>query len=262
MQRLKLFLSIVFVISFIFSVHVKAADPLKSAVENKLDAQKETIQSQQRIDTMAEETRDMVQEYKTLLRSVDGLKTYNDQLNTLVKKQKENLSSIQRQLGHVEDTQRNIIPLMLRMIEVLDEFITLDLPFLQEERQTRLAAIKDMMDRPDVTLPDKFRRIMEAYQIEMEYGRTIEAYEGEVSLDGRNQTVEILRIGRMALLYSTLDHQNVGQWDKYAKKWISLDSNYNRSIQQGLKIARKQAPPDLFKIPVLAPEKVKAEVTK
>lgn len=241
---------------------VHSADALNSAMKSKLEAQNETIQSQQRIDSLADETRDMGQEYKTLLRSIDGLHTYNDQLEVLVKKQKESLDSIHRQLGHIEGTQRNIIPLMLRMIEVLEEFISLDLPFLKEERQMRLAAIKEMMDRPDVTLPDKFRRIMEAYQIEMEYGRTIEAYSGDINSNGQTQTVEILRVGRLALLYSSLDHHNVGQWDKYQKKWVPLDDSYKRNIQQGLKIANKQAPPDLFKIPVTAPEKVKTEDKK
>ncbi len=242
-----------------YPVLIQAADPLKSALDNKLEAQNESIQSQKRIDTLADDTRDMVQEYKTLLRSIDGLKAYNDQLDILIKKQLENLSSIQRQLGHIEGTQRNIVPLMLRMIEVLDEFISLDLPFLVEERQIRLTAIKDIMDRPDVSLPDKFRRIMEAYQIEMEYGRTIEAYSGDITINGQTQAVELLRIGRLALLYSSLDHKNIGQWDKYQKQWKPLDSSYKRGIQQGLKIANKQAPPDLFKIPVFAPEIIQGE---
>ncbi|MDX1519425.1 MAG: DUF3450 domain-containing protein, partial [Gammaproteobacteria bacterium] len=169
-------------------------------------------------------------------------------------KQQEELQSITRQLNHIEETQRDIVPLMLRMINVLEEFIALDMPFLTGERTSRLAAIREMMDRPDVTLPDKFRRIMQAYQIEMEYGRTIEAYTDSIKLDGQDTTVDILRIGRLSLLYLSLDNQKAGHWDRDNKSWQPLNDDYLRSIQKGIKIARKQTSPDLFTVPVPAPK--------
>ena len=230
------------------------AEPLNSAVETTLQSQDSNVQSQQAIDALADSTRTMEQEYKTILHSMDGLVSYNNQLEILVNNQKDELASIEKQLGYIEETQRDIVPLMLRMIDVLAEFIQLDLPFLTDERQERMALIKSMMDRADVSLPDKFRRIMEAYQIEMEYGRTIEAYEDAININGNLQTVDILRIGRLALIYSTLDRAAVGRWDPETKQWVELEGHYAQGIQYGLKIAKNQAPPDLFKIPVPAPE--------
>ncbi len=234
-----------------------ADDPLKSAVDNRLKAQQRALDSQEKVDTLANETRDMLHEYRNAIRSVDSLKVYNKQLATLTEKQQEKLDSIQRQLDSIEETQRDIVPLMLRMIKTLEDFISLDMPFLASERNTRLTAIKEMMDRPDVTLPDKFRRIMQAYQIEMEYGRTIEAYTDAIEIDGKKHTVDILRIGRVAMVYVSLDNEASGFWNKTGRNWQPLDPSYTRDLQKGIKIARKQSSPDLFTIPVTAPEIIK-----
>jgi FtsZ-binding cell division protein ZapB len=235
-----------------FGVNVSSAEtePLKSAVETKLQGQKEVITSQKKVDSLVEKTRDLAQEYRDAIRKSDSIGTYNDQLAKLIKQQKKDLHAIQRQLDNVEETQRSIVPLMLKMIDTLDKFVALDLPFLLVERQQRVASLKEMMDRPDVTLPDKYRRIMEAYQIEMEYGRTIETYTDTVKMDGQEYTVNILRVGRLLMNFQTLDGDSSGSWNKESKSWKKLPSEYNRSINQGIQIAKKQAPPELIKLPV------------
>ncbi|MBL1142386.1 MAG: DUF3450 domain-containing protein [Proteobacteria bacterium] len=232
------------------NVSIAETEPLKSAVETKLQAQKDVVSSQKKVDSLVEQTKDSAQEYRDAIRKSDSLSTYNKQLAKLIKQQKEDLASIQRQLDNVEETQRNIVPLMLKMIDTLDQFVSLDLPFLQQERQQRIAFLKEIMDRPDVTLPDKYRRIMEAYQIEMEYGRTIETYTDTVKMDGQEYTVDILRVGRLLLTFQTLDGVQSGSWNRESKSWKKLPSEYNRSINKGLQIAKKQAPPELIKLPV------------
>ncbi|MCG8379744.1 MAG: DUF3450 domain-containing protein, partial [Proteobacteria bacterium] len=185
------------------------------------------------------------------IRKSDSLKTYNQQLSKLVKQQKVALNSIKRQLDNVEETQRNIIPLMIKMIDTLDKFVNLDLPFLLAERQERLKLLKEIMDRPDVTLPDKYRRIMEAYQIETEYGRTIEAYNDTIQVNGKEYTVDILKVGRLLMVFQTSDGKLSGHWNGQTKKWEALSDEYSRSISLGLKIAKKQTPPEFIKLPVV-----------
>jgi hypothetical protein len=233
-------------------VNVSAAetDALKSAVETKLKSQKEVVTSQKKVDLLVEQTKDSAQQYRDAIRKSDSLSTYNKQLAKLIKQQKVNLAAIQRQLDSVEETQRNIVPLMLKMIDTLDKFVSLDLPFLQTERQQRVAFLKEIMDRPDVSLPDKYRRIMESYQIEMEYGRTIETYTDTIKMDEKEFTVDILRVGRLLLTFQTLDGAQSGIWNKESKSWQKLSAEYDRSINKGLQIAKKQAPPELIKLPV------------
>ena len=99
---------------------------------------------------------------------------------------------------------------MLRMIAGLEEFVALDVPFLLQERSDRINNLKAMMDRADVAVSEKFRRVLEAYQVEVDYGRTIESYAGNAEFDGQNQQVNYLRIGRVALVYQSRDKQTMG----------------------------------------------------
>jgi hypothetical protein len=110
------------------------------------------------------------------------------------------------------------------------------------------------MDRADVEDSEKYRRIMEAYQIENEYGRTIEVYQDTLSIDGEERTLDFLRVGRVALLYQTLDGEEVGAWDQQAREWVELPSEYSDSVRKGIRIARKQLAPDMIRVPVAAPE--------
>ena len=223
---------------------------LDSAVETKLQAQKDVVKSQDKVDSLVNQTKDLVQEYRDTIRKTDSLGTYNGQLSKLIKQQKVSLNAIKRQLDNVEETQRNIVPLMIKMIDTLEKFVELDLPFLTQERQQRVADLKSIMDRPDVSLPDKYRRIMEAYQIEMEYGRTIEAYSDSVNIDNKEYTVDVLRVGRLLISFQTLDGKMSGVWNKESNSWEKVSSEYDRSIKQGIQIAKKQAPPELVKLPL------------
>lgn len=249
-KHIKFFLITVILNLALSNTSIAETEALKSAVETKLQGQKDVVTSQKKVDSLVEQTRDLAQEYRDAIRKSDNLGIYNKQLAKLIKQQKVDLNAIQRQLDNVEETQRSIVPLMLKMIDTLDKFVALDLPFLLRERQQRVANLKEIMDRPDVTLPDKYRRIMEAYQIEMEYGRTIETYTDTLKMDGQEYTVDILRIGRLLMAFQTLDGESSGSWDKESKSWKKLSAEYNRSINQGLQIAKKQAPPELIKLPI------------
>jgi len=230
--------------SLAYAGHVETLqDAITSQVKTEQSAQK----SQQKIDNLSDQTDQMLAEYRNVLRQTESLLIYNTQLEKLVSSQQAELTSIDDQLINIETTQREIVPLMLKMIEVIAQFVALDVPFLPEERQNRIAALQDLMERADVSLAEKYRRILEAYQVETEYGRTIEAYQGELALDGETRTVDFLRIGRVSLYYLTLDNQEAGVWDQ---GWQKIDDSYRQAIDKGLKVAKKQLPPDLLVLPV------------
>jgi hypothetical protein len=143
--------------------------------------------------------------------------------------------------------------MMTRMIDSLEQFIELDTPFLLDERRGRLERLRGMMERSDVTAAEKFRRVIEAYQIENDYGRTIEAYRGSVDIDGNQQQVDFLRIGRISLTYQSVGGQNTGAWDTAAEAFVELPpEKYKTQVAHGIRVARKQVAPDLLIIPVAA----------
>jgi hypothetical protein len=228
--------------------------PLERAIDTQVKTDQAAAKSQRKIDTLSEETTKLLAEYRQVTAQLDSLHTYNQQLEKLIRSQKEEFTSLQQQLTDIEITQREIVPLMLRMVSSLKQFVALDIPFLPEERQTRIEQLKILMDRADVTLSEKYRRLIEAYQVEVEYGRTIEAYRGTLAMDGKPRTVDFLRVGRVALFFHTLDGETCGRWDIHEQHWVVLPDHYRMAVTKGLLIARKQAPPDLLLLPIRAPE--------
>jgi hypothetical protein len=238
----------------LFVIQPALADHLGDAVKETIQSNRSAAKSQAKIDGLSEQTRQMLDEYRLLIKESETLHIYNKQLKTLLLSQHKEEQSLQRQLQEIEVTQREIVPLMLNMLDSLKAFISLDVPFLAGERQQRLTRLQEMMGRADVTQSEKFRRILEAYQIENEYGRTIEAYRADIELNGTSYTVDFLRLGRLSLYYQTLDGKKSAVWSQKKKAWQGLSDRYNRTVANGLKIARKQIAPDLLKLPVPMPE--------
>lgn len=235
------------------AVHAAQA-PVGSALGEQAGSQKESATSQQRIDQLDDQTRVALEQYRETLRQIDQLKTYNAQMERMVSSQVNEIANLEREITSIEVTKRQILPLMRQMLDVLEQLVQTDTPFLLEERNARLKELESVMQQAGTPLAEKFRRLLEAYQIEMEYGNTIEAYRAELPRAADARTVELLRIGRTELYYLTLDGQEAGVWDKRAQAWQVLPRSNVPSILQGLRLARKELPPDLIRLPVAAPE--------
>ena len=230
---------------------------LKSILDQESETTRLAQQSQQRIDQLSSETQELLDKYRTELQQIDTLKVYNAQIQKLIDDQQKEMASLNRQIDNVTGISQGVVPLMLDMVGGLRKFVEADVPFLPDERQNRLLDLEDMMNSSDVTVSEKFRRIMESYQIENEYGWTVDAYSGNIDIDGQPRQADFLRFGRIALVYQTPDGNSRGFWNQKDRKWEPLGSEYRNSIRDGLRIARKQAAPDLVKLPIIAPEPAK-----
>ena len=206
--------------------------------------------TQEQIVKLDEQTRILLAEYQSTSKEYDSLKLYNDQVQKIINSQLNEIESILIKIDELDQTNQRIVPFMLRMIDGLENFIQLDLPFLLNERTDRLNNLKVTMDRGDISTSEKFRLIMEAYKTELEYGRTIEAYRDNILIDGVETSADFLRIGRIALTYLTVDGSKGGYWDTNSQSWEKASSSIKRSTADALKVASKQAPPALIKIPV------------
>ena len=224
---------------------------LTQVVDAGQEINKSASQSQLRVNDISDQIQTKLQQFKTINKEIDGLSVYNLQMKAQVDNQLKELSQIALSMEQVSIIERQISPLMARMIETLENFVALDVQFLTAERNQRIAGLKNMMDRADVAISEKFRRVLEAYQIEVDYGRTIEAYTGLIEIDGSEQNVDFLRIGRVSLVYQTRDGQKLGLWDNQSRTWQPLSAQYRLNINKGLRIARKQLAPDLIIVPVV-----------
>jgi len=210
--------------------------------------------SQKKIDSIADSMQSRLQKFKSLNKEIDGLNIYNAQLSKQLENQLTEMQSLNESMDQVSVIERQITPLMLRMIASLEQFVQLDVPFLEKERSDRIAGLKAMMDRADIATSEKFRRVLEAYQVEVDYGRTIEAYTSLLTIDGQEREVDFLRIGRLELIYLTRDGKVAGSWDKDSKTFVTLPDSTISQINKGLRIARKQLAPDMLTLPVHAAE--------
>lgn len=220
------------------------------------DAKNEAARkSQAKIDRLADETRDLLTDYKTVMKQVDGLKVYNARLEKQIESQLARISQIEESIDQVTIIQRQMTPLVIRMIDGLEQFVELDVPFQKEERMLRVQFLRDNLDRADVTVAEKFRGVLEAYNIELQYGRGIDTYRDTIELNGTEREVDFLRVGRIALVYQTTDGALSGAWDTSAGEWVDLPpGQFEAAIRKGIRIAKKQATIELLNMPVSAPE--------
>ncbi len=205
------------------------------------------------VSNLSDERQNLLGQYRLVLQQIDRLIAYNDYVERLIVDQEAQITDIGKQLDQFALIERGIVPLMLDSIEILDKFIDLDVPFLLEERKARVARLRTIMNLSDVTVSEKYRQIMDAYQIETTYGRDIEAYTGLLEIDGESRQVDFLRIGRTSLTYQTPDQEETGFWNKQAGQWEKLPNKYQSYVTQGLRVARKQVTPNLLELPIEAP---------
>ena len=216
---------------------------------------KEGRSANRQVNRLAEQQRELLVTYQALSKTVDGLQIYNKLLRQQVTGQEDEIAELQQSIANVSVIERQIIPLAVRMIDGLERFVALDIPFLPEERNKRIASLKAMMIRADVSVAEKVRKVFEAYQIENEYGRTIETYRGQLQIDELEREVEFLRIGRLALIYRSSNGSLMGHW--LNGQWHTLEpAAYRRQLAKAIKVAGKQLAPDLMTIPVPVAEEL------
>lgn len=231
------------------------ANSLDSILEVGQEKNQAARESQQRIDRLADEARDLLADYKAVMKQVDGLKVYNNRLERQIANQERRIADIEESINDVTVIQRQMTPLVMRMIDGLDQFVQLDVPFNLDERMERIEFLRSNVDRSDLTVAEKFRQVLEAYNIELQYGRGMETYSDTIEVNGVTRDVDFLRIGRIALVYQTTDGEESGVWNNETRSWEPLPAgDYANAIRKGVRIAKKQATIELLNMPVAAPE--------
>jgi len=209
--------------------------------------------SQGRIEALDDETVALLATYNRELDRLEDLTSYNANLRELLTSQQAERAQLEDEIKEIEVVKRAVVPLMQEMTDVLAQLIDLDQPLLADERRARLSALEQNLVRSDIDLAEKYRRLIEAYLIESEYGQTIEAYEGTLLRDGRELTVDYLHVGRVALYYMTFDRSEAAIWNPRERVWQSLPATALDDLDYAVRVARKQAPPDLMPLTLWTP---------
>lgn len=229
------------------------AAPVKESLDVVSDTNRKAADSQKRIDQLSAQTRGLLEEYRRLEDGTEYQAAYTRELEQLDLEQRDQIVELQRQIEEAEITRRRIVPLMRSMADALEQFVVLDLPFHQEERLNGVLLLKRRLYQPDLSVAEKFRMLLEAYQLEHDFGNNLEAWRGRLPWKGEELSVEYFRVGRVALYFQSLDGSLSGYWNSAQDAWIVLDSEYNRDVAKALRVAKNLVAPQLIQLPVLVP---------
>jgi len=207
-------------------------------------------ESQERINGIVEGTRSLADDYRAINKEIDGLKVYNRLMTAQTNGQQATLDDIALSMQQVDVINRQIFPLMERMIDGIEQSISLDIPFLIDERSKRIADLKDIMERSDVSVAEKFRKVMEAYQIEMDYGTSSEWYRESLNVDGAVREYNMLRVGRIGLYFQSDDTNITGWYNPISGQYETLGSEHRNEVRKGIRVARQLIAPELILLPM------------
>ena len=239
--------------AFVGAAYAADVDDVVKAGSDKVAASKS---SQQRIDKIADQTYDLLNQFKSVNKQIEGLRVYNAQLDNQIQNQVQMMADLEESIENATIMERQITPLTLKMIDSLGQFIALDVPFQLDERRERVEKLQDNMERSDLSTAEKFRQVLEAYKIEGEYGSKIETYKETLQVNGADREMNVLRIGRIALVAQSTSQDATIGWNQNTKEWVDLGSDYRSAVATGIKVAKKQASIEILKLPILAPEAV------
>ncbi len=211
----------------------------------------EAATSQKRIADMQSQTQSMAEEYKRLTQGADYQQEYSAEIQARIEQQSKDMASLREQLASRQITQQRIMPLMRSMADTLEQFVALDMPFRLDERMERVVRVKQQLASSSITLQEKYRALLSAYQQELEIGRSMESWRGELQFGTEKLTVEYLRLGRVAFYFQTMDGLRSGYWDKNQKQWVELSSEYAADIKQGMRIAHNHQAPQMLALPMM-----------
>ena len=229
------------------------AQEVDTALKAGADKVTQAQASQKRVDQIADKTYNILQDFKTVNKQIEGIRVYNAQLDRQIANQNQTMKDLEESIENATVMERQIIPLTIKMLDALEQFVQLDVPFQKEERLDSIAKVRANLDSSRYTSAEKFRQVLELYDIESQYSRTIDQFEGMANIDGNERQVTYFRVGRIALMYQTPDQKITAAWDAKAGAWQQAN-DFRSAVAQGIRIAKKQAAIDILTLPIPAPE--------
>ncbi|WP_020585789.1 DUF3450 domain-containing protein [Desulfobacter curvatus] len=233
---------------------VSVSKDIETPVDTAVDTRQATQRSREKWDAQRQK---LAEEY-------DRLKTENEQLafaNKNLTQRAGDLERINQNLTREKEECRRIrtelAPFLKALLDRLTSLVEADAPFLSRERNDRLARLAVILDDPEITIAEKYRKMMEALFVEAEYGNTVEVYREKIVVDGTQVLADIFRMGRVALFFLTLDRESAGIFDMAKNQWHPLDKSRVPDIEAVVEMAAKHRPMEVVALPLgaIAPER-------
>ncbi len=99
-------------------------------------------------------------------------------------------------------------------VEKFSSLVANDLPFLLQERSQRVNFLHQTLADYELDSAEKLRRVLEGMQVELSYGKEIELGTGAIKVDGVEQLVQFLRLGRVGIYALAVDGERGWTWNR------------------------------------------------
>lgn len=215
----------------------------------------EGAQTQTRIDQLDDQRTDIELEYRALLDQIESQRLFVEQQQVFIRSQENEMGSLQAQIDRVENIQRDLSPMMREMVQNLEQFVNLDLPFRLEGENGRLRRIErlyELIDDPEISPAERYRVILNAYDIEASYGRSLNSYDEEILENDILVLVTVLQIGRVAMIRMYPDGRMTMRHN-HSSDWIALPGSYEANVTRAIRIAQEVTTPSVFLAPLPGP---------
>ncbi|MCG8549483.1 MAG: DUF3450 domain-containing protein [Desulfobacterales bacterium] len=232
---------------------VSVSKDIEAPVDKAVDTRQSTQAAREKWDARR---RKLAEEY-------DRLKAENEQLafasKNLTQKRgalKTSILDLTREKEEARRIRTELAPFLKEQLGRLKSLVAEDAPFLSRERKDRLARLAVILDDPEITIAEKYRKMTEALFVEAEYGNTVEVYREKIVVDETQRLADIFRMGRVALFFLALDRESAGIFDVAKNQWHTLDKTRVPAVKAVVEMAGKHRPMEVVTLPIgaIAPE--------
>ncbi len=207
-------------------------------------------QTQQKEDAWAGEKNALTRRFHLATTRNSWLEDRVDVQSQRTEAVEDRVAELQRRLSEADRLEGSLQDTLQVILKRLQISVSESLPFLPEERQFRLQTLHSDLARLDLDPAEKLRRLLEALQVETGYGSTVEVYQDKISVAGQSLSVDILRLGRVALFWMTPDRKQGGLYDQGLAAWTVLGGGALRRIGLAMDMATRVRPVELVNLPV------------
>jgi len=214
----------------------------------------ETLQTGQKVQKLVKEWNEkekkLQDEISALQEETQRLEVQLVKLDQAERMEEERIVQQQRRLRESLRLREGLLVWLQSVSERMEKVAALRLPFLSRERERRLEDLNGVLADPYTSLDEQFRRVFEVLLVEAEFGHSSEVYRDSISVDGEEFQVDLLRVGRLALFFRTLDGKRAGMFDPETKQFCWLESAALNGISRAFAVVRRETAPEMVTLPV------------
>ena len=223
-----------------------------------------------------------VDEYRLVLQEIADRRTNLAQREFYIQQQDEQIASLSARIEAASESSASeeLLPIVQEMVSEMEKLMVSDLPFRVERRFALLDDLRADLQADGVSIYDVYRRAMEIYGQEANYGLQVSSYTGlnpiterqgrrfqaclenveSPTCDLNNEQVNALdsgaeiedlqeqlydgnyiHFGRLALLYLERDSSEGYRYNSASGSWDPLSNSELLGLRQNVRIARGES---------------------